>query len=184
MGRSKRMKVGRILIILGVLAVSAGLPLKPVPTHAALAPAVELWLSQEYLEGSPGVGQKGSLFAQLQLTILVQGNLVFHDSLDKLERLSMTDALGRAGPGERVVIEFIVELSGAESGNEFQGSSLKTRFSLCLSWEEQGQVVFPGRTLLFNLKNLNPGDICRESLSITLAKKILPPPPPPPPQKK
>ncbi|NLC51484.1 MAG: hypothetical protein GX764_04160, partial [Firmicutes bacterium] len=89
-------------------------------------------VSMDWLEGDPGVGELGDLYEQLLVTLFYKGKEVYCGSMKGLDgafaelQEPKKDYMGVLEPGESEDLKFSVYLPGPETGNEFQGSSLKT----------------------------------------------------------
>ena len=108
--------------------------------------SAELFFAWEYIDGEPGLGEKGSLFNQLEMTVISEGVEVFSGKMSDWqydsENPSQNDAvnltevleMGLMHQGDEITLDFKIHLPGPETGNEFQGSTLETRlvfFTIC-----------------------------------------------------
>jgi LPXTG-motif cell wall-anchored protein len=190
-----RRSTGSALVAVGVIALLAALLLliQPYYTYAGTVPTVRLWLQQEYISGKPPQGQPGDLFSQLQLTVVCRDTLLYEGAMSGLpDPLPVTDKIGPLAAGQTVRIFLSVHLPGPETGNEYQGSSVSTRFSVLArcAWPDgtpaQCALSIDPEDYLFNLGNLNPGDRHDGELVIKVGEvspipiPILPPPAPVP----
>ncbi|MDO9574871.1 MAG: hypothetical protein Q7I94_07755 [Candidatus Contubernalis sp.] len=172
---------GSLMIITGVLLVlaSIGMLMQPYYTSAEEKPTVDLWLQQEWLGGSPEPGEPGNLYDQLVLTVRHGEDILYQGPMSGLDQpFSVTEIIGPVTSGQNVIIDFIVDLSGPETGNEFLGSYLSTSmtvFTACTWPEGEGLpciVTVSPEESLFNLQNLNPGDSYTGSIMVSLWDEI------------
>ena len=170
----KSISVTLVMLIIPCLILLA---LLIPPTSASEAIRTEIWLEQEYVAGSPSPGNVGSLFEQLILTIEARGEELFSGQLSSInEPLDLTSSIGIAAD-EAVELDFTIHLPGASTGNEFQGSKLSTKFTfLARATDGSGKPVagtleVDPQQALFELGNLNPGDIATGSLIVKYRTK-------------
>ncbi len=91
--------------------------------------AAYIWMSHQWVDGDPLPGELGDLYGQLVITVTWQGKLLYRGPLDGLlEPINISALIGPIRPGQQIDLDFNIVLPGPETGNEFQGSSLKTRF--------------------------------------------------------
>lgn len=83
----------------------------------------------ERVSGTPDVGEPGELYAQLQLTLRRGERIIYCGPMCGLqEPLNLGAVIGPLRPGQTLPLDITVSLPGPETGNEFQGSTLSTRF--------------------------------------------------------
>lgn len=88
-----------------------------------------LWVRQEWLDGNPLSGEQGDLYNQIILIITWRGIELYYGLLSGLEEpLNISSIIGPLRPGQVMNLDFTVYLPGPQTGNEFQGSTLNTRF--------------------------------------------------------
>ncbi len=173
---------GSVLIIAGVLIAFIGLFLlaEPYYTYAVERARVNLWLKQELVEAEPLPGQPGSLFEQMVLQVNCRGQTLYVGPMSGLAGPFNLNALtGSFYTGETIAIEFHVHLPGPETGNEFQGSRLVTKFTLIAeimdsekSTTASHSISISPREALFNLGNLNPGVSYSGVLKVTITTDL------------
>lgn len=172
---------GSVLMIAGILIAFIGLFLlaEPYYTYAVERARVNLWLKQEVVDANPLPGQPGSLYEQLILEVECRGRTLYSGSMSGLAGPFNLSALtGPVYTGETLSINFHVHLPGPETGNEYQGSRLVTKFTLISELLDPDRKVvsykisISPREALFNLQNLNPGDSYSGVLKVTLTTDL------------
>jgi len=106
----------------------------------------ELYFAWEYIEGDPELGEEGSLFDQLEMVIISEGEEVFTGNMSDWQydrenpsiddTINLTDVLEMEAilEGEEITLDITIHLPGPETGNEFQGSTVTARlvfFTIC-----------------------------------------------------
>ncbi len=88
-----------------------------------------LWVKHEWVAGNPLPGDAGDLFDQMVMTITWRDWVLYSGPLSGLaEPLNLSVLIGPIRYGQTLELIVSVFLPGPETGNEFQGSSLLTRF--------------------------------------------------------
>lgn len=88
-----------------------------------------LRVRHERVDGNPLPGEPGDLYAQMTMTITCGERVIYSGPLNGLaEPLDLSAQTGPIRPGQAHHLEVTVHLPGPETGNEFQGSTLRTRF--------------------------------------------------------
>lgn len=175
---------GSALIIAGIFIAVAGMILlvQPYYTYAQDVAEVNFWLQQEWVEANPPLGEPGSLYDQLILVIQCRGRTIYNGPMSGM--VGPFNFSGLIGPiyiGQTITIKFSVYLPGAETGNEFQGSHLETKYRLIseLIDPERTRISFKHvldpETALFDLRNLNPGDSYTAEMRVTFFNTTTPP---------
>jgi LPXTG-motif cell wall-anchored protein len=176
-----RRSSGSVLMIAGILIAFIGLFLlaEPYYTYAVERTRVNLWLKQEVVEANPLPGQPGSLYEQLILEVECRGRTLYNGSMSGLVGpFNLSVLTGPVYTGETLSINFHVHLPGPETGNEYQGSRLVTKFTLISELLDPDRKVvsykisISPREALFNLQNLNPGDSYSGVLKVTLTTDL------------
>ncbi|MEW5784836.1 MAG: hypothetical protein AB1767_07165 [Bacillota bacterium] len=107
--------------------------------------SANLFLTWDWVDGEPVLGEPGSLFEQLVLVIRCEGRELYRGPMSegyvtgevpaKADALNISQLLGRVmAYGDVLRLDFMVLLPGAETGNEFQGSTLTTElvfYTIC-----------------------------------------------------
>ena len=102
--------------------------------------AANLYMTWDFISGTPGLGELGSLFEQLILVISYKGEELYRGPMMTGPQAGtpsqLTDALYIAfmNYGDELELDFTVILPGPETGNEFQGSTLVTKivfYTIC-----------------------------------------------------
>ena len=167
-----------VLIITGVLLVLLSMAVTYLGlgyTYAVERASVSLGLGQQWVAGNPEPGQPGDLFNQLKLTVKTGDTVLYDGKLSGLgEPVDVTDLIGPITPGQPLSMDYEVYLPGRETGNEFQGSYLVTKFIVyakCMTEEDEEipcTISTEPEDILFDLGNLNPGDRYRGELKVTV----------------
>lgn len=176
-----RRSSGSVSLIAGILITFFGLfsLAGPYYTYAVERARVNFWLQQEVMEANPLPGKTGSLYEQMILEVECRGRTLYSGPMSGLVGPFNLSALtGPVYTGETIKITFHVHLPGPETGNEFQGSHLVTKFTLLTELVDPDKTVVsykisisPGEAL-FDLRNLNPGDSYSGVLSVTLTTEF------------
>ncbi len=102
--------------------------------------SANLYMTWDFISGTPGLGELGSLFEQLILVISYKGDELYRGPMVGGPRAgdpsSINDALYIAfmNYGDVLLLDFKVILPGPETDNEFQGSTLVTKlvfYTIC-----------------------------------------------------
>jgi uncharacterized repeat protein (TIGR01451 family) len=113
--------------------------------------SARLYMTWDWVDGNPELGDLGSLFEQLRLTIIRDGEILY-DAGRMSENPFITGDplitddlyLGFMNQGDEMEIEFTVILPGPETGNEFQGSKLVTNlvfYTICSEEEDRTPAI-------------------------------------------
>ena len=102
--------------------------------------SANLYMTWDFISGTPGLSELGSLFEQLILVISYKGEELYRGPMMNGPQAGtpsmLTDALYIAFMrfGDVLELDFTVILPGPETGNEFQGSKLVTKivfYTIC-----------------------------------------------------
>jgi len=102
--------------------------------------SANLYLTWDWVDGDPELGELGSLFEQLILVISFEGDELYRGPMVGGPIAGDPSAIQDAlfvifmEHGDEAVLDFTVILPGPESGNEFQGSTLETElvfYTIC-----------------------------------------------------
>lgn len=161
--------IGALIVLFNMLVTNLGYGY----TYALERASVSLGLAQEWVAGDPRPGQPGDLFNQLELTVKTGDTTLYEGKLSGLkEPVDVTERIGSIALNQPLTMDYEVYLPGRETGNEFQGSHLVTRFIiLAKCTTEEGEEVpctisMEPKEILFDLRNLNPGDRHRGELTL------------------
>lgn len=88
-----------------------------------------LWVMKERIGGTSLPGEPGDLYTQLEMTMEWSGMTLYSGPMDGLEEpLNISELIGPIRPGQVIEIQVSVYLHGPSTTNEYQGSTLQTRF--------------------------------------------------------
>ena len=102
--------------------------------------SANLYMTWDWISGTPARGQEGSLFEQLHLVISFEGQVLYSGPMSGAPQAGEPSALSDAlfiifmEHGDEIELDFTVSLPGPETGNEFQGASLVTKivfYTIC-----------------------------------------------------
>jgi LPXTG-motif cell wall-anchored protein len=129
---------------------------------------------QELVEAVPGPGG-GDLFDQLVLTVQYEDTKLYQGPMSGFsEPLEMTGLIGSLVSGQVKEIDITIYLPGSETGNEYQGSFVKTSYSVLIQCagangsSENCTITLLPEDTLFSLGNLNPGDRYHRKLGFSI----------------
>jgi uncharacterized repeat protein (TIGR01451 family) len=112
--------------------------------------SANLYMTWDFISGTPTLGQEGSLFEQLILVISHNGNELYRGPMINGPQAGspsqLTDALYIAFMkyGDQLELDFTIFLPGPETGNEFQGSTLITKvvfYTICSGEEDNTPAI-------------------------------------------
>ena len=101
-------------------------------------------VSEAVLEGEP------DLEKQLKLTVKYKGKDIYNGNMSDFDNADDSIALGTFSPGETQNIDVTVYLPGEETGNEFQGKSVKTEWVFTASRMQSNNEKVMAKTVLPN----------------------------------
>lgn len=172
-----RRGAGSVLLIAGILISFIGLFLltEPYYTYAVERARINFWLQQEVVEANPLPGQSGSLYEMMILQVECRGRILYNGPMSGLVGpFNLSTLTGPVYTGETITITFHIHLPGPQTGNEYQGAHLVTKFILLTEMVDPDKtavsykISVSPREALFDLRNLNPGDSYSGVLKVTL----------------